>query len=262
MDPSSRNDFAIIYKIEKLASNPSEYNIGDALGEALALLSVIKDETGRQLAGIFLSRLRTFARRAEVGWQAFSSVPKPSHRLSDGETIQLFLIEETLHEFCYGAERVNEVSSAAGETSTPIRFYVNSLYHYVSTLYLLDKKNSAMGGTIFKVFDSLGLSYLLVPIQAVLDKPLGKGISFGETVRQFRNDYVHGRFSPIDIESIVRQSEIRDQRQRIRLVDLMWELFYQSLLLRLELIAILTASGIDLEKLMAKFLAESSTAEN
>ncbi len=111
-----------------------------------------------------------------------------------------------------------------------------------------------MGGTIFKVLHSLGLSDLLDPIQNVLDQAMGNGISFGETVRKFRNDYlVHGRFSPIDIELIAQQSQIRDLRQRIRWVDLMWDLFYQSLLLRLKLIALLTDSGIDFEKLATKY---------
>lgn len=228
--------------------------MGDLLAEALALSSAIKEETGKELAGIFLSQLRTFARHAEIGWQLFSSVPETSHRLSDEEAIQLFLIEQTLHEFCYGIETVNDVSSIAGEISTPIRFYVNSLYHYISALYLLDRKKSDMGGAIFKALQPLGLTGLLDHIQDVLDQPIGNGISFGETVRKFHNYWlVHGRFSPIDIEPIAQQSQIRDKSQRIRWVDLMRELFYHSLLLRLRLIAILTASGIDLEKLAAKY---------
>lgn len=233
-------------------------NAGDVLSSVLNIESEIGDPIIRDLAELYISPIRDFVRKAEIGWRLFANPIKTSHLLSDQEATQLIMIVTTLHELCYCVERLDEASFLSWERSTPVRFYVTSLYNYVSALFLLDKTGSIMGGTVHKVLDPLGLSYLLQPIQNILNTSMSDEITFGETIRLVRNrSFVHGTFSPFDIETVVKQTRIHDLRQQNRLVGLTWKLFNQCLLLRLNLISILTDANIDLEVLGSRLMTNA-----
>jgi hypothetical protein len=253
MFPSGK-DTAILAQIESLAKTAATENIGDILIAALDLSSQIESSQGHQSAEFLLSQIRPLARNAEIGWRLFEAPPHPSHELDKDEIIKLITIVATLHSFCYGVERLDEASAATGASSTPVRFYINSIYHYISALYLLDKekkkKKLPMGGMVFKVLEPMGLANLLDEIRILLDKSMGEDITFGETVRIIRNKFlVHGNFSPEDIAPVVKRTQMRDFNQINRLAQLIWNLFHQSLILKLKLIAVLTASGVDLDQL-------------
>jgi hypothetical protein len=249
------NSDAILEEILKLVQITSKQNVGDTYEKALAFFDCIKDAPTRETSEYLISQIRNIARNADIGWKIFSSPPEIKKTLSDDEQIQLLVIISTLHEFCYGAERLDEISFLTGSVSTPIRFYINSLYHFIATLYLLDKGNSPMGGMVYKTLAPMGFAPLLSRIQTVLEKPLESDTSFGETIRKIRNDFlVHGTFSPNSISSLMSKTQLSNQSQQIKLAELIWELFNHSFILKLRLFSILTFSETDPIKLMEKYL--------
>jgi hypothetical protein len=241
-----------------LAVNPN--NLGDNYVQAVELYRQIRNVDKQQLGEYYVAQIRSLARQAEIGWKVFAAPPNAPRPLSEDEQIRLVTIIATLHAFCYGVERLDEASFVTGPGSTPVRFYINSLYHYIAALYLLEKGGDPIGGMVFKTLAPMGLSDLLNQVKTVLDKPMEGGISFGETIRKIRNGFlVHGSFSPDDVATIVKMTQLRDMTQVIHLTNLIWELFNQSFILKLKLIALLTASGVNLDDLMKKFIAKAST---
>lgn len=242
-----------------LALSATPNNVGDVYMQALDVAAKISSSTSRQEAEYYISQIRSLARDAEIGWRLFASPPQPSHSPSDEEVIQTHTLIATLHSFCYGAERLDEASFFTGPASTPVRFYINSIYHYIAALYLLDKGNLPMGGTVFKVLQPMGLSSLLDPIRNVLDQPMEGDLSFGKTVKAIRNKFlVHGTFSPDDISTVVKKTQLHDMTQLLHLTQLIWDLFNHSFILKLKLIAILTSLGLDLEEFGKRVLAKYS----
>lgn len=240
-----------------LSANPD--NVGDIYVRAVELYAQISSAHDQQIAEDYIAQIRSIARRADIGWKLFASPPAAPRPPTDDEQIQLMVLIGTLHSFCYGAERLDEVSLVTGPDSTPVRFYINSLYHYTAALYLLDKHQDPIGGMVYKTLQPMALAHFLDPISQVLDKPMN-GLSFGETVRQIRNDFlVHGTFSPDDIASVVSSTKMRDLTQVIRLASLIWELFNQSFILKLKLLAVLTQGDADPAKLVARFAPSPPT---
>ena len=206
-----------IYALE-IAVNPD--NVGDNYVQAVSLYGQIQNTSKQQQGEYYVAQIRSIARQAEIGWKIFSSPPAARRLLSEEEQLRLVTTIATLHAFCYGVERLDEASFVTGPESTPVRFYINSLYHYIAALYLLDKGGDPIGGMVYKTLSSMGLSGLLDPVKAVLDKPMEGGVSFSETIRQIRNDFlVHGSFSPDDIATIVKTTKLRDMTQLLRLTN-------------------------------------------
>ena len=238
-----------------LVKSATRENVGDVYEEALDVVGSISDPISHHTAEQYVSQIRGLARQADIGWKLFDNATVASRTLANEEIIQIMAIASTLFTFCYGAERLDHASAVTGPDSTPVRFYINSLYHYIAALYLLDKGTDHIGGTVYKTLSPLGLSHLLDPIKTVLDQPMNE-ISFGETIRTIRNDFlVHGKFSPQDIEPVVGQTRLRDMTQVLRLADFIWELFNRSFILRLRLISLLTDLRVDPAQVIAKYLA-------
>jgi len=248
-----------VHEIFWLGLSATRDNVGDIYERAIDLYGQIPSPHERQVAEYYITKIRSMAREADIGWRLFACPPMPAHSLTEEEQIQIITIVATLRSFCYGVERLDEASFVTGPDSTPVRFYINSLYHYIAALYLLDRNNDPIGGTVYKTLHPMGLASLLDPIAEVLAKPMN-GMSFGETVRKIRNDFlVHGRFSPDDIATVVARTRMRDLSQVIRLADLIWELFNQSFILKLKLIALLTQAGTDPGALAAKYVSSQQT---
>ena len=115
-----------------------------------------------------MSKLIYLTRNAEIGGMVFSSPPIISRDISDDEARQFIAIIGSLQEIIYCFERVDEASAQTFPYAAPVRFYVNSIFHYVSALFLLDyKKNKKLGfprpGTVIKVLHPLELKILLDP---------------------------------------------------------------------------------------------------
>ncbi len=237
-------------QLQSLANTSNSDNIGDALVKAIVISSAFADPAKLDDAEIYLSKLRDIARKADVGWRVFKTPPKTSHPITDSEAAQLILINFRLHELIYCYERVEEASALTWARSTPVRFYVNSIFHYISTFFLLDlKRNQKAGlpypGTVIKVFHPLGCDDLLNPIYQILDTSFGT-TTFRETIRRVRNSqFVHGTFSPNDIKKLVKETRIHEIKQQLLFNSLQWRLFHQIVVLRLKIIALLTDANID-----------------
>ena len=228
-------------------------NIGDIYSESFYLFLEISDPNIKKIAENSINQLRSTARNAEIGWIISSKPPIPSHKLNETEQIQLIALNVTLFSFCYGVERLNETSLLTSPDSIPVRFYINSIYHYIAALYLLDKNDDPIGGMVYKTINPMGLSSILEPIKQILDRPMEGNLSFGETIKKIRNDFmVHGTFSPNDVASVINKAKLREQREIIHLSDLIWELFNQSFILELKIIALLTSIGTNTQQLLDK----------
>lgn len=233
-------------------------NVGQVYEAALDIASTVSDSYEHRRADQYVSQIRGLALKADIGWKLFDDPPKLSRTLKDEEIIQIMTLISTLHIFCYGAERLDEASFITGPDSTPVRFYINSLYHYIAALYLLHKDKDSIGGMVYKTLSPLGLAYLLYPIKAIIDEPMGEGISFGETVRKIRNEFlVHGNFSPADIASVVSQTHLHDMSQVLRLTNLIWELFNRSFVLKLRLISLLTNLEVNPGEIVMRYMVDS-----
>jgi hypothetical protein len=238
-----------------LTLSASPENVGDVYEEALDIAATLSDPFSHHRAEQYISQIRGLAHNADIGWKLFDKAPSVSRSLTNEEIIQMMTLASTLLTFCYGAERLDEASAVTGPDSTPVRFYINSLYHYIASLYLLEKSKDPIGGMVYKTLSPLGLAQLLDPIKAVLDEPMDE-ISFGETIRKIRNDFlVHGVFSPSDIAPVLCKTRLRDMTQVLRLADLIWELFNRSFVLRLRLISLLTDLKVDPAMLITRYMA-------
>lgn len=242
----------------QIAKSLSKDNVGDAIVSASVYRSVLTDSDLKIRADEILKRIRDYSRGADVGWKAFENPIMPDVQLSDIQVWQLVAIVGTLMELNYCFERVEEASLFTFENSAPVRYYVNGIFHYLSTLFLLDiKENTKKGyrhpGTLIKVFQPLGLDAILEPIFRIFDRPFGEEISYGGTILAVRNKgFVHGTFSPENIKRIVKDSHIFSASQRILFIQNHWDLFDQLVILRLRCISILTYLNVDLENEYSK----------
>jgi hypothetical protein len=252
----------LLNQILALTLTATPDNVGEVYEKAIDISAMVSDPFSHHRAEQYVSQIRGLARKADIGWKLFHESPSLSRTLTDEEIIQILTLISTLHTFCYGAERLDEASSVTGPDSTPVRFYINSLYHYIAALYLLQKGEDPIGGMVYKTLSPLGLTDLLDPIKATLKEPMEEGISFGETIRKIRNDFlVHGVFSPEDTAAIVSQTRLRDLTQVLKLADLIWELFNRTFVLKLRLISLLTALDINVEELTNRYLEAIQSRE-
>jgi hypothetical protein len=246
-------DDAHVSDLLQISNSISRDNIGDAMFRASLMRSIIVDPATKIKAEEILNRIRNFAREADIGWKIFENPILPNITLTEMQTWQIMAIVGTLLELNYSFERVEEASMFTFENSAPVRFYVNGIFHYLATLFLLDAKdNQKRGfprpGTLIKVLKPIGLGNLLNPIYQVLDRLFGAEMTYGQTILSIRNKgFVHGSFSPENIKKTVIDSHIFNELQRIRFVQNHWDLFDRLIILRLQLISILTLMSISLD---------------
>jgi len=240
-------------------ANPS--NLGDVFAEAVRIRTEIHDQSTLRLSERPLRDLRGMASRAEIGWALFKNPQMPSKPLGDGEILQLIGVEFALHELCYCCEMLQDVTDITSSGSSPTRFYLNGVYYYVTSMFLVDRskpthKGLPMGGTVIVALNPMGLADLLTPIDAILNRPFGAKSTFGDAVRKLRNSHlVHGDFSPERFEFLVADTHMRDPAQQERLASNIWDLFHQLLLLDLKVNAILTALNPNLPAIISRYAA-------
>lgn len=250
-----------IDKIGELIPAVRPSNLGDLFSDAVQIRSQIHDEFALKFAELPLRQLRSLASRAEIGWQLFLAPKVPDRKLDDIELLQLFGIERGLHELCYCCERLQEVADITWGGSSPTRFYLNSIYHYVASMFLIDTSKAShkglpMGGTVIRALDPMGLRGLLDPINAVLLRKHGKKNTLGGTIMKLRHSHlVHGDFSPERFEYLVADNQGRNPAQQERLAAGIWDLFHELLLLDLKIIAILTNENPNIPHLVANYMA-------
>lgn len=209
----------ILEELTRLVKNPIGEDLGDILIKVIEIRSRINDKATSMLAETLLINFRGQVARAEIGQPLFISPDLPNRDLTDLESLQLIGVERALYELCFCFENLEYASAFTWGGSTPTRFYLNSVYHYVSSMFLIDTsksshKNLPMGGTVIRALDSIGLSDLLNPIDKILQKQNGdKG--FGESILLLRHSHlVHGDFSPTRIEYLIDSTQMRNQDQQ------------------------------------------------
>lgn len=238
-------------ELVSIGGNLNKDTIGDSMMRAIALRSIILDPFLRAKADEILDRIRAFTRDADLGWRIFETPMTADEKLTEIQVWQLIAIIGTLQEFNYLSERVEEASLFTFENSAPVRFYVNGVFHYLTALFLLDfkdnkKKGFVRPGTLIKALAPMGLERLLEPIYEIFDRPFGEEMTYGQTVLSVRNKgFVHGSFSPENIERLVKDSHIFSEVQKMRFVQNHWDLFDRIIILRLQLISILTFEEVN-----------------
>jgi len=263
MSTPPTSDAARLEQLGTLLEQSRTTPIGDSLAAAIAIFEQIEDPMVRRIAEEAMRGLRAIASRAQPGDLLFHNPPKLARDLTDMEFLQLARIDVSVHELCYCCEMIQTAANVTWEGSSPVRFYLNGLYHYVSSLFLVDTskpthKGLPMGGTVIRAVFPMGLADILEPIKTILDEPLGE-ITFGETILNLRHsDLVHGDFSPERIEYLIKQTQIRDPNQQERFAHLIWLLFHRLVMLHLKLMALIAADGKDIGAVTLRYLAQMS----
>ena len=239
-------------------------NLGDILKESLQDYLKITEPDMRMIAEERLSKLRFMASGADVGWRLFGSPLMPDGSPSDIEVLQLVGIERALHEMSYAFEMVEKSAEEGWGGSSKTRFYLNSLYHYISSLFLIDTSKKThrglpMGGTIIRALHPLRLSKILEPVNVVLKRTFGEKFTFGEAILMQRHSFlVHGTFSPENVECLVSDTQMRDLSQQLVFREHMWDLFYHVVLLRLRVLSVLTKLNIKFDEIASRYSSSSS----
>lgn len=238
-------------ELRKIANSMRQDNIGDLFERALVIKAAIIESSISTEAGRELNAIREFAKKAEYGWKCFNEPIQPNCQLSEKQTWQLITLAGTLQELLFCFEKVEEEAFFNFAHSTPVRFFVNGIFHYVSAMFLLDwKRNRSKRlphpGTVIKVLNPIGLGDLLDPIYEILDRKFGQEFSYGETIRNNRNrHFVHGSFSPENIQGLVKDSNIFSESQKIRFMQSHWDLYDRLLFFNLQIISLVTTQKVD-----------------
>ena len=148
----------------------------------------------------------------------------------------VFLIH-SVKQFLFGFEILNETADEYDDGSAAKAYYMTSFYNYVAVFYLLDKKlGDAHGGAIYKALKPHGLDHHLTPIADILARPIGS-TTFGEIVRVFRNKMiVHTTYSDSDLDRLYADANMQDPAIEQRFHQCLWDLYYETKLLPLNLI--------------------------
>lgn len=234
-----------------VSNNLSHDNIGDAMVHAIILKAAMLAPMNQMRADETMEKIRAYARSADIGWQIFEQPIELPKKLIEVNIWQLIGVVSTLFDLNYCFERIEEAAIWTFENSAPVRFYLNGIFHYVTALFLLDKRDNLRngflrGGTIIKVLHPIGLGNLLDPIYQVFDRPMGESTTYGDTILRNRNkQFVHGSFSPENIRGLVKDTNIFDERQKIRFVQYHRDLNDRLIVLRLQLLSVLSRQEID-----------------
>lgn len=231
-----------------LKSKIDQDNIGDKLSEIIVLRKVV---TAKFLSARLETKLEGLREsinyHTHVGGKIYTKFPDTLEnlQLKDSHILQIASIVSELKSLCYGFESVERWSMLTYENSVPVRFYLNSLYHFISSMFLVDTskdshKGLSMGGTMIKALQPMELGDLLDPIQKTLNSEFG-GKSIGNTILLLRHSMlVHGDHSPENIKYLLSATGWSDKSKQMEASKLLWDLYYDVLLLQLQLLAILT----------------------
>jgi len=259
MTPSEARDQARLEALASVLERAAASPIGDILIEANRVFEEIENTLYRFVAEEAMKGIRSMAARAQPNDLLFAAPPVLPRKLSDIELLQVLAISGAVHELCYCCEMVQNASETTWGGSTPARFYLNSIYHYTSSMFLVDTsrpshKHLPMGGTVIRALDPLGLSHLLEPLKEVLDEPLGQ-TTFGDTILNLRHSHlVHGDFSPERLEYLVRQTDARNPMQMQLFAQLVWKFFHRLMIVNLQILALLASAEGELASAALRYI--------
>ncbi|KPK91483.1 MAG: hypothetical protein AMJ94_07205 [Deltaproteobacteria bacterium SM23_61] len=139
------------------------------------------------------------------------------------DAVAVFLIH-TLKQVLYGFDRLDSIADEVNPGSAAMAFYLSSIYNYIALLFLLDKKDKSMGGSVYRTLKPFGLEGLLDPIRATLEEPLGS-VTLGEVIRVFRNTaIVHPTHSDADLDRVYAAIDMNAMENQQLWQDLMHRL--------------------------------------
>jgi hypothetical protein len=259
------SDFEVLLKIDFIQSQIDKNYLGNLLIECTKERNKIINPFNQKLAESKLAIIRGYAARADYGYKYFANTVRPIRDLHDEEIIQLATLGRAIHEICFGFEKLEESANLTDGGSTPVRFYINSIYHYLSSMFLIDKSNDSHkklgnGGSVIFVLEPIGLRDLIRPINDIFNSDLAPGVKFGDLILKVRHSFlVHGKFYPSSTEYIVQQTNLRDPKQQERNTALLWDVFYQLLVFRLRILDVFHEMEIDYEAVGLRYLEKISS---
>ena len=240
-----------LMELQLVSSGLSNDNVGDAMQRAMLLKATLVSPVNQVKADEIIETIRHYARSADIGWRVFEQQIELPKKLTEENIWQLIGIMGALFDLNYCFERIEEARIFTFENSAPVRFYWNGIFHYITALFLLDKiDNLKMGlphaGTVIKVLHPIGLGTLLDPLYQVFDRSFGVTKSYGDTILRNRNrQFVHGSFSPKNVRSLVKDTNIFDESQRLRFMQFHKDLYDRLIVFRLQIISILSRHVIN-----------------
>ena len=161
--------------------------------------------------------------------------------MDEEQVEKLGLIVFSLKEFCYGLDKLDEISEQVEQGSAQMRFYMNSLYEYSARYYLLyNKDNLPIEGNLYPTLKELGLEDYLNPIINTLNEKIGS-LDLQTILRTFRNKMItHSKFSFEPLEQRIYEIEdLREPNKYIKFQELLQRLYEQTKELYVELATIL-----------------------
>lgn len=259
LSASERRDSARLEALYNLLKQEGSSPIGDTLIIATRLYEEIEDTIARHVAEEAMRGIRLLVSRTQLDSILFTVPPKLPRELTDIEYLQLLRIDMAVHELCYSCEMVQNSAEVTGGGSASTRFYLNGIYHYTSSMFLVDTskfthKDLPMGGTVIRALYPIGLTSILDPLKNILEEPFGE-ITFGQAILNLRHsDLVHGDFSPERVEHLINQTQMRNPIQQEQFGHLIWRLYHRLIILHLELFSLLNSSGKDAGIVMLRYV--------
>lgn len=251
-------DYEIAAKINLYSQGLTTRNVGERFDLAYQLYLTINQDIARRESEIYIGQIRSFAKKADIGWKLFSQPQHQGIKIDSGKIRQIISLSGMLRSLLYGFERLNSEAIKTHEYSFSVRFYINSLYHFIAAYFLLDKGSNNMGGMVYKALNPMGLSPLLDQIQTILEREVEDGLLFGEFIRRLRNKFlVHGIFSSDDIVNIVNHSKIYEDDQLEKVSEYLWQLYNAVFILYLKLLSILSEKEEEIDVSLLEFFEEN-----
>ena len=257
----------LIDRISTLLASANRDNLGDILLECFRLLEAgprnPENVTSEELIQLEQTMRYAYelAGRVDLGWKLFATVDKPISSLADEQCIQLFTISAALREAAFCFAGLTKAAQTSPYGTTAIRFFINGLCSNVAAWFLLDWKDNrkagfSQAGSIIRVLEPLGLGHLLDPIYRILSQPLGN-LKLREAIIQIRNEaIVHTNFLPDGIKRLYTHSELHKLKNKFLWNALLNELGNEILILQLKLMAIIDASGKNLEQTLRAYMGD------
>ena len=176
-------------------------------------------------------------------WKLLMVDKEDKFKLNKKQIEKLGLIIFSLKEFCYGLDRLDEISEQVEQGSVRMRFYMSSLYEYSTRYYLLNKSSDLpIGGNLYPVLRELGLEDYLNSIINTLNERIGN-LDLQTILRIFRNKMItHSKycFEPLE-QRIYEIEDLREQDKFIRFQELLQKLYDQTKELYTELASIMNS---------------------
>ena len=154
--------------------------------------------------------------------------------MNNFEETVVFIVH-SIKQFCFGFEKMNEISEQYSAGSAGLAFFMSAIYQQLSIFYLIDKKDKPMGGAFYPALKNIGYEHLLDPIKKLFDTPLGS-TTFGEVIRVFRNKViVHNEFIDSDLDCIYKKVDMKNSDIQKIWQDLLLKAYVETKLLAINL---------------------------